>query len=326
MDYKRLGASGVKVSQVCLGAMTFGREAEEKTSFEIMDFFAEQGGNFIDTANAYTAGASEQMVGKWMKARKCRDAVVLATKVYGTMGPGPNDGGLSRRHIMAAVDDSLARLQTDYIDLYQIHRWDPNSPPEETLSAMSSLIDAGKVRYIGCSNLTGWQLAQYLYLADLGGLARFVSIQPVYNALNRGIELEVLPLCKNQGIGVISYNPLAGGMLTGKYKRGGELPDGARLQAYEFYHRRYYTDLAFDVIEGFIAKAEEMGVTPAQLALAWAAGDPRITAPIIGARNIGQITDSLKGLDITLSAEERTAIPAIPSGKWVGVDPVYDRS
>lgn len=326
MEFKRLGNSGLKVSDVCLGAMTFGREADEKTSYEIMDYFVDQGGNFIDTANAYTAGASERMVGKWMNDRRNRDTIVVATKVYGTMGPGPNDGGLSRRHIMAAVDDSLDRLQTDYIDVYQIHRWDPNSPPEETLDAMSGLIDAGKVRYIGCSNLTGWQLAQFLYLADLNGLARFVSIQPVYNALNRGIELEVLPLCADQGLGVFSYNPLAGGMLTGKYKRGEALPEGARLEAHEFYYQRYYTDMTFDVVEAFLEQAEAKGVTPAQLALAWAAGDPRITSPILGARNIDQITDSLKGIDIKLSAEERAGVPAVPSGAWVGNDPVYNRS
>jgi 1-deoxyxylulose-5-phosphate synthase len=326
MECKRLGSSGMKVSEVCLGTMTFGREADEKTSFGIMDFFVEQGGNFFDTANAYTAGASETVVGKWLKDRKSRDASVVATKVYGEMGPGPNDQGLSRRHIVAAVEDSLRRLQTDYIDLYQIHRWDSDSSPEETLDAMSGLIDQGKVRYIGCSNLTGWQLAQYLYLADLHGLSRFVSIQPVFNALNRGIELEVLPLCEDQGVGVISYNPLAAGMLTGKYKRGQSLPDGARLESNEGYYRRYYTDITFDIVESFLAKAKEMGVSPAQLAYAWVASDPRVTSPILGARNLDQIRDSIQGIGLKLSTEDRASIPSIASGKWVGIDPVYDRN
>ena len=325
MEYKRLGSSGVKVSEVCLGTMTFGREADEKVSFDIMDFFVEQGGNFFDTANAYTNGASEIVVGKWLKERKSRNSTVVATKVYGVMGPGPNEHGLSRRHIVAAVEESLKRLQTDYIDLYQIHRWDPDSPPEETLDAMSGLIDQGKVRYIGCSNLTGWQLAQYLYLADLHGLARFVSIQPIYNALNRGIELEVLPLCEDQGIGVISYNPLAGGVLTGKYKRGEELPGGTRLEENAGYYQRYYTDMTFELMESFLAKAEEMGVSPAQLAYAWAAADPRITSPILGARTLDQLRDSIQGVGLKLSASDRASIPAIPSGKWVGLDPVYNR-
>lgn len=325
MNYKRLGKSGLKVSELCLGTMTFGREADEKTSFEIMDFFVEKGGNFMDTANAYSKGGSESVVGKWLTSRGMRSSIVLATKVYGTMGPAPNDHGLSRFHIVNAAEESLKRLQTDVIDVYQIHRWDTESPPEETLGALDLLLRQGKVRYIGCSNLTGWQLTQFLYLADLHGLSRFVSIQPIYNALNRGIELEVLPLCEDQGIGVFSYNPLAGGVLTGKYRRGNELPKGTRLEESENYYKRYYAEGVFDIVEAFIEKAAEMSVSPAQLALAWAASDPRITSPIIGARNMEQIKDSIQGIDVKLTPEEREGIPAIGSGEWIGLDPVYNR-
>ena len=325
MEYKRLGKTGMKVSPVCLGTMTFGREADEKTSFAIMDYFVENGYNFLDTANAYSNGGSEIVVGKWLAERKNRNSIVLATKVYGEMGPGPNEGGLSRLHIQMAVEESLKRLKTDVIDLYQIHRWDPDVTPEETLDALDDLIRNGKVRYIACSNLSAWQLAQFLYLADLHGLSRFVSIQPVFNALNRGIELEILSLCEDQGLGVISYNPLAGGVLTGKYSRGSALPAGTRLDGNEGYRDRYLNDTMFDIVERFVGTAAEMGVTPAQLALAWVMAEPRVTAPILGARSMAQIKDSLVGAEITLPAEQRAAVPAIPKGKWVGADPVYDR-
>jgi aryl-alcohol dehydrogenase-like predicted oxidoreductase len=326
MEYLRLGRSAMKVSRVCLGTMTFGREADEDTSFKIMDRFLELGGTFIDTSNTYASGASEEIVGRWLKKRNARRQIVLGTKVYGTMGLGANDGGLSRLHIFRAVEDSLARLQTDVIDLYQIHRWDPNAPVEETIEALNDLVRAGKVRYIGCSNLMAWQLAKFLHASERGGLARFVSIQPIYNAINRGIEREILPLCEDAGLGVITYNPLAAGMLTGKYRRGETLPSGARLGAFSSYYDRYYTDMAFDVVEGFVAAAQARGVTPAQLALAWVLAEPRVTCPIMGARNLEQFNDTIQGLQIVLTPEEREAIPAVRSGCWVGHDPVYDRA
>lgn len=326
MEYVRLGYAGVRVARVCLGTMTFGREADEEMSFHIMDRYVELGGNFFDTADAYSAGASEEIVGRWLKKRGARHDIVLATKVHTTMGPGPNDGGLSRLHIQQGVEDSLARLQTDVIDLYQIHRWDPEVPVEETLEALNDLVRAGKVRYIGCSNLTAWQLSKFLYTADLFGLTRFISLQPIYNAINRGIEREVLPLCEDAGLGVIPYNPLAGGMLTGKYKRGEQPPSGARLGAFSAYYDRYYTDMSFDVVEAFVAKAEERGVSPAQLALAWVLADPRVTCPIMGARNLDQLNDTIQGLDIRLTPEERDDILAVPPGHYVGEDPVYDRT
>ncbi|MFW5741704.1 MAG: aldo/keto reductase [Spirochaetota bacterium] len=326
MHVLRLGSSGLKVSEICLGTMTFSREADEKTSFAIMDYYRERGGFFLDTANIYSDGASEQTVGRWIKDRGVRSSVILATKVYGRMGPGPNDEGLSRYHITTEVENSLRRLQTDVIDLYQIHRWHTGSRIDETARALDDLVRAGKVRYIGCSNLRGYQLASYLNYMDSHLLSRFVSLQPAYNAINRSAELEMFPLVEQEGLGVIAYNPLGAGMLTGKYKRAGELPESARMQAYENYFKRYYTDQALDVAERFVEHAATIGMTPAQLAIAWVRGDSRVTAPIVGARNVDQLADSIGALDRKLSSEEREAVPAMPPGHWVGEDPVYDRT
>ncbi len=325
MKVVALGKSGLKVSHVCLGTMTFGREADEATSFRIMDYFVEQGGTFIDTADAYSTGATESVVGRWLKAHGKRDSLVIATKVFHPMGSGPNDAGLSRVHIQRAVEASLARLQTDVIDLYQIHRWDSTVPIEETIGALDDLVRQGKVRYVGCSNVRAYQLQYCLDYARAHALSPFISLQPPYNALNRAIEAELLPLCAEQGIGVLSYNPLAGGMLTGKYRKDGPLPKGARLEAFAFYHDRYYTDQALEIVGRFLAEASKRGVTPAQLALAWVLADPRISSPILGARSLEQISDSLKGAEIALNPEERAAIPAVPPAHWVGEDPVYGR-
>jgi len=325
MKHVRLGASGLRVSRVCLGTMTFGREADEQMSFKIMDRYLETGGIFLDTADVYSAGASEEVVGRWLKQRGVRDSIVLATKVFGITGPGPNERGLSRLHIQRAVEASLKRLQTEVIDLYQIHRWDPDVPVEETVRALDDLVRQGKVRYLGCSNLAAWQLGKFLQTAERHHWPRFVSIQPVYNALNRGIESELLPLCQEEGLGVITYNPLAGGMLTGKYQRGQSMPTGARLQAFRIYHQRYFTEDALDIVTRFVEAAEQRGVTAAQLALAWVLSEPRVTCPILGARNVDQLNDTLGGLEIELTPAEREAIPAVRSGHWVGKDPVYDR-
>lgn len=325
MEIVRLGRSGLKVSRICLGTMTFGAGADEEMAFKIMDRFVELGGTFFDTANVYNAGLTEEIIGRWLKERGIRDKIVLATKVYGSTGPGPNEGGLARIHILKAVEDSLRRLQTDVIDLYQIHRWDLDAPPDETLEALNDLVRQGKVRYIGCSNLKAWHLSTYLRLADENLWARFVSIQPLYSALNRSIENEILPYSAEQGLGVIPYNPLAGGVLTGKYKRGQPLPDDTRLSDSEGYRKRYYTERTFDVVEDFVEAAKAHGVSPAQLALAWVLGEPRITAPIIGARTLAQLNDTLGRLDFALTPEQRRAVPAVLPGRWVGKDPVYDR-
>ncbi len=325
MEYVRLGRCGLQVSRVCLGTMTFGREADEPTSFKLMDRYLELGGSFLDTADAYSAGVSEEIVGRWLQQRRTRDSVVLATKVYGVMGPGPNDGGLSRLHIQRAVEASLRRLQVDTIDLYQIHRWDPRVPVDETMEALNDLVRQGKVRYIGCSNLKAWHLAKYLCSAERRSWAQFVSIQPIYNVINRGIEPELLPLCEDAGLGVITYNPLAGGMLTGKYKRDEAMPPGARLEAFQQYYERYYSADALKLVDDFVDAARARGVTPAQLALAWVLAEPRVTCPIVGARNLEQLNDTLGGLGIRLSADERATLPAVAPGWWLGKDPVYER-
>ncbi len=324
MNIVQLGKSGLRVSEVCLGTMTFGREADERSAFAVMDYFVEQGGTFLDTADAYNTGETESIIGRWMKSRGNRERLVIATKVFGKMGEGPNEQGLSRIHIQKGIDASLKRLQTDVIDVYQIHRWDSSVPIEETIDALNDVVRRGKVRYVACSNVRAYQLQYCLDYARATGRSPFVSLQPAYNALNRAIELELLPLCAEQGLGIISYNPLAGGMLTGKYRKGAELPKGARLEAFQFYHDRYFTDQALDVVEHFLRHAQERGVTPAQLALAWVLAEPRVI-PILGARSVEQITDSLEGVNLRLTHEERTAVPAMPPGRWVGEDPVYDR-
>jgi aryl-alcohol dehydrogenase-like predicted oxidoreductase len=305
--------------------MTFGAGADEETSFKLMDRYVERGGNFFDTADAYSMGLSEEIVGRWIAERGVRDQIVLATKVYATTGPGPNDGGLSRIHIQRGVEASLWRLQTDVIDLYQIHRWDYGSPPDETLETLNDLVRQGKVRYIGCSNLKAWHLCKYLALSKENRWSRFVSLQPIYSALNRSIENEVLPLCAEEGLGVIVYNPLAGGVLTGKYKPGESPPDGTRLGDMTVYQGRYFTERALSIVDAFVEAAQARGVTPAQLALAWVLAEPRVTCPIVGARNLEQLNDTLAGLAISLSPEERKAIPSVRPGRWVGQDPVYDR-
>ena len=325
MELVSLGRTGLKVSKICMGTMTFGNGADEEMSFKIMDRFIELGGTFLDTADQYSLGVSEEIVGRWVKARGMRNKVIVATKVYQPMTANPNDGFLSRYHILKACEDSLRRLQTDVIDLYQIHRWDTETPPEETLEALNDLVRQGKVRYIGCSNLKAWQLARFMQLFDKRNWSRFVCMQPIYSAINRSIELEVLPLCAEEGMGVIVYNPLAGGMLSGKYRRGQPLPKGARIEVNPTYYRRYYSDESLDIVEGFCSLAEERGVTPAQLALAWVLGEPRVTCPIVGARNLEQLNDTLGGLEIGLTPAEREAIPAVLPGRWVGMDQVYDR-
>jgi aryl-alcohol dehydrogenase-like predicted oxidoreductase len=325
MEQVRLGGSGLKVSRICLGTMTFGGGADEATSYSIMDRFVELGGTFVDTADQYNNGVSEEIVGRWMKARGNRQNIILATKVYSPQGPGGNERGLSRIHIQEAVNCSLKRLQTDIIDLYQIHRWDYESPPEETMAALNDLVRQGKVRYIGCSNLKAWQLSKFLQLAKDHGWSRFISIQPIYNAINRSIENEVLPLCAEEGLGVLNYNSLAGGVLTGKYKYHEPLPPATRLSDSVGYQQRYFTENALNIVEDFVKTARERGVTPAQLALAWVLAEPRVSSPILGARTLAQFNDSIQGLAIKLSPEERSAIPAVLPGRWVGKDPVYDR-
>jgi aryl-alcohol dehydrogenase-like predicted oxidoreductase len=227
MDHRRLGRTGLMVSELCLGCMTFGRELDEEGSREIIARFLKAGGDFIDTADVYEQGASEEIVGRAIKG--VREDVVLATKVRFPMGDGPNDVGLSRKHILAGCEASLRRLGTDYIDLYQVHAWDAATPLEETLSALTDLVRQGKVRYVGVSNFTGWQLMKALYVSELNGFERFVSLQPQYSLAERNIEREVLSACREEGVGVIPWGPLGGGFLSGKYRRGEEPPEDSRI-------------------------------------------------------------------------------------------------
>ncbi len=324
MKIKRLGRTGLKVSEVCLGTMTFGNQADEAASFAIMDTADAAGVNFFDAADVYplggdreTNGRTEEIVGRWMKERGARERVVLATKCRGRMGSGPNDEGLSRKHILRACDDSLRRLQTDYIDLYQTHSPDLETPIEETLRALADLVRSGKVRYIGCSNYPAWQLADALWTSDKHGLARFDSAQPRYNILFRMIEDEILPLCQAHGVGVIVYNPLAGGMLTGRYKevRQDDTPPPdtrfALKNSGELYRRRYWKEAMMEAVTNLGGFFEEREKSLTHVALAWTLAQPGITCAILGASRAEQLTDSLQGVNLSLDDEERAACDAV---------------
>ncbi len=306
MEYTNLGRTGLKVSRLCLGCMTFGREIDEAASQPIIHCALDRGVNFFDTANVYGNGASEEIVGRALKG--VRPSIVLASKVYGHMGPGVNDRGLSRYHIMRAIEDSLRRLQTDHIDLYQVHRWDAETPIDETLRALDNLVTQGKVRYIGCSNFAGWQLIEALWTSDVHGYVRFDSVQPPYSLIRREIESELLPTCQDQHIGVIPYSPLAGGFLSGKYQKGGDIPKGTRFDVAKFYQAVYMKDQSWRVVDALKVYAEQRGVPKEQLAIAWVASHPAVTAPIVGARNVAQLEQGLAAVSMQLGTEEREEI------------------
>ena len=305
MDYVNLGRTGLEVSRICLGCLTFGGQADEKESQRIVDTAWDAGINFFDTANVYTETLSERFLAKALKGR--RDQAVIATKVRGRMGPGVNDIGLSRKHIMDAVDDSLMRLQTDYIDLYQVHSWDSDTPLEETLRALNDLVCQGKVRYIGCSNFAGWQLTKSLWISDVKGLARFETVQPRYNLLFRGIEEELLPVCLSQDVGVIPYNPIAAGLLTGKHKRGQAPVPGTRFDLREVYRDIYWYERNFEAVEKLDAIAGSYGHTLLQLALSWVLANPAITSAIVGASTAEQLQQSISAAEAKLEPEEIAA-------------------
>lgn len=309
MEYRKLGKTGMQVSELCLGAMTFGREADEATSFQMLDRFVEIGGNFIDTANVYSTGGSEELLGRWFKGKQ-RDDIVLATKVRFNMGEGPNDHGLSRKHILSAVEASLRRLGTDYIDLYQVHMWDPQTPLEETLETLDGLVKAGKVRYIGASNFAAWHLQKAVDLSIQHGWEQFTCLQPLYNLLDRETEWELIPICQNEGLGVIPWSPLRGGWLAGKYHRGMSAPvEGTRIkqateQNWSKSWQKYDNEHTWSTLDALFAVAEETGKSPAQVALNWVKDRPGITAPIIGARTLAQFEDNLGAIGWSLSAEQ----------------------
>jgi aryl-alcohol dehydrogenase-like predicted oxidoreductase len=310
VDIKRLGRTGLKVTEVCLGTMTFGFQCDERASIGVMDAAAEGGINFIDTADVYpvpvsleTAGKTEEIVGRWLRGK--RDDFVLATKCRMQMGGRPNDVGLSRKHILAAVDASLRRLGTDYVDLYQVHAPDPETPIDETLAALDSIVQSGKSRYVGCSNFPAWQLGKALSISDRRGLARFDSVQPRYNLLFREIEHELFPLCEDQGVGVIVYNPLAGGFLTAKHRRGAPPANNTRFAvAGKLYLDRYWNDPSFEAVERLRIFFEARGKSLTHVALAWVLKQPPVTSAIVGATSAAQLRDTLGGVGLQLDAEE----------------------
>lgn len=335
MQIRQLGRTGLKVSEVCLGTMTFGNQADEATAFAIMDVADGGGVNFFDTADIYPlggapedAGGTETIVGRWLRERGARDRIVLASKCGGAMGPGPNDSGLSRKHVISACEASLRRLQTDYLDLYQVHWPDPTTPIEETLRALDDLVHAGKVRYIGCSNYPAWQLADALWTSTAAGIARFECAQPRYNLLFRMIEDEILPLCRAHGVGVIAYNPLAGGMLTGRYREMTQVEEGSRFgleRSGELYQRRYWKEAVFEEVGRLGAFLEPRGKSLTHVALQWVLRQPGITCAILGASKPQQLEDSLRGVDLALDEEELRACDEV----WYGLprerDPLIAR-
>ena len=284
MEYRRLGQSDLSVSSIGMGCVTFGREVDPQSSLLIMDHAFEQGITLFDTAEAYAQGASERVVGEWIKSRHSRDKVVLATKISGL---------LTRHRIVASAEASLKRLQTDRIDLLQTHVWDESTPLEETLGALTTLVQQGKVRHIGCSNYSAPQLEAALALSNTAGVSRLVSVQPPYNLVQRNIEADLLPLCAAENIGVISYSPLAAGFLTGKYRQGAAIPSGTRIDVIPGHQNIYFTEHGYQVLEKLDAESEATGQSHVQLALSWVLDQPGITSVLIGARNIDQIDQAI---------------------------------
>jgi len=313
MQYRSLGRTGLKVSRLCLGMMTYGDPQwrswvlSEDAGRPFVKRALELGLNFFDTADMYSLGVSEQILGRAVRDFARRDAVVIATKVYSPMSDDPNDRGLSRKHVLASIDASLARLGTDYVDLYQIHRWDPETPIEETLSALHDIVRAGKARYIGASSMAAWQFAQALYLADRHGWTRFVSMQNHYNLVYREEEREMLPFCREEGIGVIPWSPLARGFLAGNRRVAGR-GDTERARTDAYAHDFYYADSDFRIVDRVAEVARRRGVSPAQIALAWVLKQPGVTAPIVGASKMEQLEQAVAALDIALTEEECTQL------------------
>lgn len=306
MEYRNLGRSGLLISELCLGCMTFNRENDQEAQ-RIIDRFFDAGGNFLDTADVYSYGASEEVVGRALKRRQRTD-VILATKVRFALGDKPNDNGLSRKHIMDAIDSSLRRLSTDYIDLYQAHCWDSHTPLEETLSTLDDLVRAGKVRYIGLSNFAAWQIAKSLSISDSRGWARFISVQPQYSLIVRDIEREIFPLCREEGLGVIPWSPLGGGFLSGKYGRDERPLAEYRLadvdESWEDGWQKRATDRNWRILDAVGEVAEARGKSCAQVALAWLLAQPGVAAPILGVRTLEQLEENLGCIGWRLSADE----------------------
>jgi aryl-alcohol dehydrogenase-like predicted oxidoreductase len=316
MQYRYLGRTGLKVSELCLGAMTFGREATEEVSVQLLDRFVEAGGNFIDTANVYSQGVSEEIVGRWLKNKR-REDFVIATKVRFSMGTGPNDVGLSRKHILSAVEESLRRLETAYIDLYQVHMWDPATPLEETLSTLDRLLRDGKVRYVGASNYAGYQLQRAIDLSRQNGWEPFVCLQPLYNLLDRSFEWELGPVCEAEGVGVIPWSPLRGGWLSGKYTRDMSQPipdtrvEEAGRQGWSESWDVYANERTWRVIDALATIGADVQKSPPQIALNWLLHKPSVTAPILGARNLAQLEENLGATGWSLTADQMARLDQV---------------
>lgn len=309
MEYRYLGRTGLKVSELCLGAMTFGRESSEAESYQMLDYFKAVGGNFIDTADVYSKGLSETILGRWLKQQN-REDFVIATKVRFNMGDSPNDMGLSRKHILAGMDASLKRLDTEYVDLYQIHSWDPGAPLEETLQTLDGLVKSGKVRYIGASNVAAWQLQKAIDISRHNGWEPFSCLQPLYNLLDRELEWGLVPVCLNEGLGIIPWSPLRGGWLSGKYHRGMDAPPGgtrvdeAEKQGWSESWRAYANEHTWSIIDTLQGISAETGKSAAQIALNWLLQMPGVTAPIIGVRNLNHLKDNLGSTGWSLTGEQ----------------------
>jgi aryl-alcohol dehydrogenase-like predicted oxidoreductase len=308
MEYRILGGTGVKVSRLCFGVMSFGGDADEATSAAMFKRCREAGINFFDCANAYAGGRSEEILGRLIATE--RNDLVITTKVASPMGRGVNDRGLSRRHIMMQVEASLRRLQTDRIDLLFVHHFDADTPMEETLRALDQLVQQGKVLYLGVSNWAAWQIAKSHGIAARAGLARFECIQPMYNLTKRQAEVEILPFALSENVGVIPYSPLGGGLLSGKYTTTAR-PTGARLVQNQMYAKRYAEEFYYETAERFTTYAQEKGIHPATLAVAWVMHHPAITAPIIGARSVAQLEASLDAVNVPMTPDWRAEIAAL---------------
>jgi aryl-alcohol dehydrogenase (NADP+) len=309
MDYVRLGSTGLKVSRLCLGMMTYGSSSwrpwvlDEAASRPFITRALEHGINFFDTADVYSLGMSETVLGRAIKELGIRDRVVIATKAFYRVEDGPNNAGLSRKHLLSAIDASLRRLGVDYVDLYQIHRFDYETPIEETLAALDAIVRSGKARYIGASSMAAWQFAKMLYVADRGGWTRFVSMQNHYNLVYREEEREMMPLCREEGIGAIPWSPLARGFLAGNRRKGGG-GASARAEADEFARELYFNDADFTVVDRVLEVAQRRHVKPTQVALSWLLSKPSVTAPIIGASRLSHLDDAVAALELTLSPDE----------------------
>jgi aryl-alcohol dehydrogenase-like predicted oxidoreductase len=323
MEYKLLGRTGVQVSRLCFGTMSFGGDADEKTSGAMFRKCRDLGINFFDTADMYSKGKSEEILGRLIKG--CRDELVISSKVFSKMGEDVNSQGLSRRHIMLAVEDSLRRLKTDRLDLYFLHMFDPKAPMEEPVRALDDLVRQGKVLYPAVSNWAAWQIARALGISAREGLARFECIQPMYNLVKRQAEVEILPLAKAEEVGVIPYSPLGGGLLTGKY--GAKLkPKKGRLVENPLYGKRYAEASYYETADRFLAHAKKRGVHPASLAVAWVMTHPAVTAPIIGARNLEQLQPSLDALKVRMTCEERAEVSALSPEPPVATDRAEEKA